>query len=227
VTTAMFRVLCVVGLLAGLASPVRADLIVADPNAHTLGTNLSAMFPGLSLTRLTNQPNQDGPDGRTAFRPVASPVYATGTYHDPTTLSLGGTMFHLENYDICSRAGSTFASLCAYQVLELTFDTPTSFFQLDSIGFSDGAAIIVFDIFGNRLSGFQTVHSLRNTGGSATTFTMTRSTADIGRIVYGGNVGTTTATRLTYNVPEPLTLGFVSLGLVGAGIFARRRKSSR
>jgi hypothetical protein len=218
VTTALFRVVCVVGLLVGLVSPARADLIVADPNAFALGTNLSAVFPGLTLSRLTNQA------GSTEFRPVATSVFASPTYHQPGTLSFGGPANDLDRYDACSTLGASIN--CAYNVLEVRFDTPTSFFQLDSIFFTDMPGIIVYDTSGNRLSGFTSVFTPRNTYDGAGTFTMSRGTADIGRVVFGGLFGATPATRVSYNVPEPMTLGLMGLGLVGAGVFTRRRRKS-
>ena len=224
--TRMLRTLCVVGLFVGLASTAHADLIVIDPNDYTLGTDLSTMFPGVTLSRLTNQPNTAGPDGLTAFQPLATSVLATGTYHDPATLSFGGPASDLDLYDSCSARGSAFSSLCVYNVFEVRFDAPTHAFQLDSIFFSDSSGIIVYDTLGNRISGYSTTYSRRNAYDGAGTFTMTRSTADIGRIVFGGLYGAATATRVSYNVPEPVTLGFMTLGLAGAGVFARRRRQS-
>jgi hypothetical protein len=132
--TRTFRTLCAVGLFVGLASPVRADLIVVDPNNSSQGTNLSTLFPGLTLSRVTNQPGS-------TFQPVATSVFATGTYHAPGTLSFGGPASDIDRYDACSTLGSSFN--CAYSVFEMRVDGGTNFFQLDSIFFSDSPGIIV------------------------------------------------------------------------------------
>jgi len=215
--TSTYRILCAVGLFVGLASPARADLIVIDPNAYAQGTNLSTLFTGVTLSRVTNQAG-------TAFRPVSTSVFATPTYHQPGILSLGGPATDIDRYDACSTLGASFN--CAYNVLELRFTGGTNFFQLDSIFFTDMPGIIVYDTAGNRLSGYTSLFTPRNTFDGAGTFTMTRGTADIGRVVFGGLFGAATTTRVSYNVPEPMTLGFMTLGLVGAGVFARRRQKA-
>jgi hypothetical protein len=209
-------------LLPGLASQARADLIVVNPNDFASGTDLSTMFHGVTMAHLRNEANQDGPNGGAAFRPVAAPVYAISTYHDPTTLSIGGMGIDVDAYDACSRGVGWQCSW--YDVLEVRFDDPTNFFQIDSVFYSDGPSILAFDVLGNRIYDFVTTYSIRPDYSGAATITLTHATSDIARVVYGGVSGNATPTRISYNVPEPLTLGFMSLGLAAAGLFARRRQ---
>lgn len=211
------RTFCAVGFVVGLAAPAYADLMVIDPNNTSQGTNISTLFPGVTLSRLTNQPGS-------TFNPISTSVFSRETYHNPGALSIGGPASDLDQYEACSTRG--FSLTCAYAVLEVRFTGGTDFFQLDSVFFSDLAGILVYDLSGNRLYGYDSLFTPRNTYDGAATFTMSRERADIGRIVFGGLYGAATATRISYNVPEPMTLGFMGLGMLGAGLFARRRRGA-
>lgn len=229
------RVLWGAIIFVTFASSARGELIVVDPNEYSLGTDLSTMFAGLSMAHLSNQPNQDGVDGRQLFEPVASPVYAVSTYHAPTILSVGGMSRELLDYAGCSETVFGTLIYCSlYDVLELRFDSPTNFVQIDSRSFSDGPDILAYDALGNRIAGwgyggYTFTATPADSESWASTITLSRDQGDIARIVYGGLIGNSTPTRITYSVPEPTTLGLMGLGVLGSGLFStyRRRKLRR
>jgi hypothetical protein len=225
------RTLLVIVFVA-VAAPARADLILIDANAYAAGTDLSELFLGSSLLHLTNQRNTDGLDGRELFRPTGAPVLALRNFHSPEVLSIGSFARDLNDYDSCSQAplGSPFACR-AYSVLELRLDNPTNFITIDSVWFSDSPGIRAYDTAGNLLNLTAPGSLYTHVGGVldpsnsafASTITLTRSQADVSRIVFGGVAGSSTPLRMSYNVPEPGTLGLVALGLAGARLFRKRR----
>jgi PEP-CTERM motif len=228
--TIWVRTLCAVVLLTAFAMPARADLIVVDPNDFAVGTDLSTLFPGLTMAKLTNLPNSDGLNGFPTYQPVASPVYAVSTYHVPDGLSVGGHTVDLLDYWDCSRSisGSPWCG-SSWNVLELRFDSPTDFLSIDTRFFMDTPDIIAYDAFGDVLdlraqgSRRDTYSDLTFPGGwSFGTITVERTHADIARVVYGGYIGNTTPVRIVYGVPEPTTLGLMGLGLFGVALLKRR-----
>jgi hypothetical protein len=221
--TKNFRILFAVALFTVLASPVRAELITINAGDYPLGTDLSTLFSGLTMSRLS----QAG--GNTTFNPGTSPVYTAVDYPVPVP-SLGGT-YGLFNYQACS-AGSIFSCMNGYTLLEFRFDTPTDFFQIDGYFFTDPSDLIAYDALGNLIAGFGTVVTTSGLGIGETTrstLTLGRDRGDIARVVYGGfRDSTVTPTQVSYNsVPEPSTLAAVGVGLLCAALRrAYRRRSS-
>jgi len=221
----------VVGLVATLAAPARADLIVIDANHYRPGTDLTTLFSGLSMAHLHNDPNHDGTSGRELYRPIASPVYAVSTHHAPELLSVGGLSRELVSYTICAGSVNGSSECPQYDVLELRFDAPTDLVQIDSRWFSDQPGILAYDALGNLLrtwgnginSPLVRYSETHTPVGNdwASTLTLESDQPLIARIIYGGLAGPATPTRVAYNVPEPTTLVLITLGLVGARLLSR------
>ena len=218
-----------------VASPARADLIVINPNDYAPGTDLSTLFPGLTMTTWTNRPNSDGTNGRATYQPVASPVLAISNSQVPDGLSIGGQTYVMLEYEFCSRSSPSTGSIdcsAGWNVLELHFDSPTDFLSIDTRFHTDTPRIVAYDSLGNLLNlGAQGTQSdtltIPNASGGTSEMnsTIQRESADIARVLYGGYLGSSTPVGISYRVTEPTTLGLLSVGFACAA-FARARRRS-
>ncbi len=218
-------------------APASANEIVISADDYALGTNLSGMFEGLTISRLTNQPNQNGPDGREAYLPIASDVLIARIN---TQATIGGFASLLWEYEDCLLGNGTTRTCDPYSVLEIRFDTPTDFIQIDGIHQVDAPDFYAYDSAGNRLnSGVAITGNAYAAGGGYTRLTsgpdpmnphayltsslaMQRDQSDIVRVVYAGVGGASSARRITYRVPEPSTLLLLSIGALA---FRRSREA--
>jgi hypothetical protein len=193
-------VLCIVGH----ATPAAADLILLGTSDDAIGYRLV----------------QDGGPG-----------------YNPTVVSEGpltGLTTGFESYQLC-RNGISWAT-CRYNILEVRFNTPTDLVQITGQFFTDAPFMIAYDAFDNPLasslngaplgSAFTTTYtSLPGSGFNwEQELTLTRASRDIARIVYGGD-NQVLLTRVSYQVPEPSTIGLLLLGLATTRLL--RRRSSR
>jgi len=224
------KTFCAALLFTGFASSARADLIVVNANDYPLGTDLSAVFAGVSMSKLVQ--SAWGITGIPVGATTA-PVYAISTYHDPTVLSFGGMADSIDGYLACTNNPSSWScGQTGYSVLELRFDQPTDFVQLSGLFFSDAPSIMAFDTAGNQIAGFggfgnyveAVTFGVLSNGSS---ITLARNQRDVARVVYGGVQGVSTPTQVSYKVPEPTTLGFLAVGLLSAGLLRARSSSSR
>ena len=208
------------------AASARADIITINPNALTVGTDLSHLFPGVSMSIATQV-------GSGVYNPVRSAAVVGGDYHGVGSLTMGGG-YILADY--CGPGATPGSCTSGQSVLELTFDAPANFVQINASWFSDGPGIIAFDSAGNRIGncfstfgpsgvgGCDAFILPYNANGNLSSVSIARSQGDISRIVFGGVVGQSRATSVTYGVPEPTTLGLMGIGLAGAAIARRRRR---
>jgi hypothetical protein len=219
--------LVALAVLAGFAESAAADPFIIRPGDYAVGTDLSSLFPGVTLSTI----RLDGSE---------APVYASSTVYAGAinTLTLGmSSMLH--SWSQCNdRRDSNPSSPCTgegnYPVLEILFDTPTNFVQIGAVWFSDNPGLQAFDAAGNQISGCGTFGSgcasLLNwqPSGTTTALTVAREQGDISRIVFGGVIGNSEAYEVRYErVPEPTTLAAMAVGIVGAGISGLRRRRRR
>lgn len=220
----MTRVLILCVVLFGGATTASANIITINAADYPLGTDLSTMLEGVSMSRLVNRPNADGINGRTVFDPVASSVLLSEV--NLVGQSFGGSFRNFEDFEVCQRMGSSGAG-CGYNVMQLEFSTPTNFVQLLSASFSDPAGIAAFDIFGNRIAmGVGSTERLTNTPEQylLNTLVVAREQNDIARVVFGGFSTASRPTEITYNrVPEPSTLLIMSMGVLAAARWRKRK----
>ncbi len=219
---------CAALLLSGAAATASATPITINPNDFPLGTDLSTMFSGATLSRVRNAPNTDGVDGRQAFRPVFAPVFALPTQHTDGALSIGGLGTEIHDYRDCRNSGGSglLFGCSNYDVLDVSFDNPTGFLEVRSMFFSDGPSILAYDRAGNQITfalGEYVATTTQAGSTRASTITLTRSQSDISKIVYGGAGGSATPVAITYSVAEPATVGMLLLGIAGAATLRRRR----
>ncbi len=204
-------------LFVATASRAQADMIVVNASDYPLGTDLSTMFTGLTMSRLSQT------TGAT-YNPTISGVHTVIDYPIPVP-SFGGT-FGLSEFLACSAAGGqpSIGCLDGYNVLEFTLAAPTDFFEIDGYFFTDPNFLVAFDEQGNIVPFFSRTYESGIGGTTRSILTASRERASITRIVYGAYSATTvTPTRIRYNVAEPATLALVGLGVAGA--LLRRRKA--
>lgn len=221
----------ILGVVAGTllcAQPARADLIEIDPNDYAIGTHVSTMFDGINMWKLSMT-------GGTAYNPIRSSLVVDDTISSDT-LGIGGTS-RLMDYESCYRryqAGFT-SSCSGWSVIELLFDRPTDFVEMGSVWWEDSPTMIAYDVAGNVINRCDTAFGGNTTCASTTapstpggaysmTMHVNSATAEIARVVFGGTVGSSTATQVRYNVPEPATIAIVGIGLAMAMVRRRRRQ---
>lgn len=218
----------VFAVFAVSATPAQAALITVNANDFALGTDISDLFPNLSMSLITQITTPD----RT-YNPRIDPVVIGSDYHSETanSLMLGSTSMAQEVIGCMTRSYAS--SFCVQgswgTVLELRFDAPVDFVQVGGAWLSDPPMMVAFNSAGEQISlcgpldrgCAQTVRDeFYNFTG---TTTIAREQGDIARVVYGSAIGRGAAVSVVYQVPEPATLSLLGLGAVGA--FVRRRRS--
>ncbi|MBM0104779.1 PEP-CTERM sorting domain-containing protein [Steroidobacter sp. S1-65] len=236
-------------LLASFSA--HATLITIDPDDYAHGTDLSQIAPGLTLQALHQANTSRDPVPNSFYAPVYLPIVAAdcdfrcGNLNGEREfgfLSPSGSVLEgfgrIEGNSWCLSAtqAGLGSSYCrdGFTVLEMTFENPTDFLQVETAWGSDASSLMAFNSAGERLfwctaneqnrvcDGVQIVTS--GLGGHSSTFTIARDTGDIARVIFGGFMGSASIGGITYNVPEPGTLALFALGLWGLGL-ARRRRS--
>ena len=214
-------------VLATLCAPsaASADIIVIDPEAYTLGTDLSDMFPELTMVARSNTGTEDVVVANTLEG------QGLGRYWDPLSYYHGC----LPPTSPTSCNGST------WKVLDLSFASPTNFVEIENTWLSDYGMILVLDQDNNILANCQTVASAPSGGEGCSvtgyaefpsvennqgTLAIQREQTDIARVLFGGWAASAHVEAIRYGVPEPATFTFVGLGLVVASL-ARRRSRRR
>jgi hypothetical protein len=220
-------------------SPAGADLITFNSSSFAVGVDVSEALDGITLQRLS----QGGPSGPRTYAPTITPVLtSTGWYGPSQTLFSGGSLGY-DAYHYCSTLGRNpeyqgFSCLNGYSVLELNFDAPTNFVSLVGYFGMDAPGMIAYASDGTLLGGcgttgagispgcLQTFAYLGTTppfGDYRSTLSITSSSHDISRIVWGSFAGASFLGAITYNVPEPGTLLLSAIGLAGFFIARSRR----
>jgi hypothetical protein len=213
------------------ASTANASLIrVIDPEAYGPGTNISEQFEGVSLSALVfgsgamlEQSIFSSPcNGSALCSELGAAVfgYQTPSGSSHVFMSEGSSAIH------CLQGQpSPWCWTHEQQFLEITFDDPTGFVELNSAHYSDWPMVWAFDQQGNLL---ELVEERTFTApwpdNNFETLSLTSTGANIHRLVAAGSMGFVTFDRISYSVPEPETLGLMVLGIVGIWLSRSSRK---
>jgi hypothetical protein len=220
----------------------QAVIITIDPDNYAHGTDLSHVGPGLTLNVL-RQSSYDIPES-SVYAPLVTPLLAVdcdqsrcgaheGTRefgHQLTDGLISHAYGEINIFDWCYDQGLPSSCRDGFSVLEMVFDQPTDFLQLETVWGSDPAAIMAFNSAGERLfycganytSCTDMIHTEIVNGDYNSTFVVERSQRDISRVIFGAIMGSAHLGEISYRVPEPGTLALFAMTLGLAG-FARRR----
>jgi len=219
-------------LVGVFASPAKADIIVLDPNTYAIGTDVSEILPGLSMSIVA---------GQTFWEAVYSPVVVSGGGYGSYfgSLDLGRT-YYAEYLERCTpgMGGPTLGCDHHYRLQEFRFDAPTDFLQISAAAGADGFGMYAYDAAGNQIGscGFlwggtsgdpgcvNLLAPFSTTSGNHGTLTFRREQDDISRVVFGGLAGTASITGVQYSVPEPSSLAAILIGVAAFQLRRRRRR---
>jgi hypothetical protein len=234
----------VIRIIAALALVLSVEahsyIVTIDPDNYANGTDLSQVGPGLTL-RVLRQ-SYDATES-SVYDPIISPLLGAdcfpggrcgahegsrgfGMQHSSGDIVQGFGEINL--WDQCSR-GAGGACRDGYSVIEMIFERPTDFLQLESVWGSDPAAIQVFNSAGERLMYCGAAYfvcpdviSTELRYDYHSTFVVERTQRDIARVIFGGIIGSAYLGEITYRVPEPGAFALFAMGLLGV-VNARRR----
>lgn len=196
-------------LLISLSALATTTAAVVDPDAFAVGTNISAAFPGVTLSAV---------GGGFGAGPDIFSVDPTA-HAEPFNASTGRLTFGTNS--------SSFPHLFrepGFLEMRVDFANPAKSVSLDYIGNngSDTGVMRAFNSSDVQVGNYTTV-SL--TVSQFETMTITRPSPDIAYVLAGGNSGGSSGglDHLRYVVPEPSTFALAALGLLGMG-YRRRRQ---
>lgn len=232
----------VAALVLMLSMQAHAYIVTIDPDNYAPGTDLSYVGPGLTLRALRQ--SYDAPESG-MYDPIVSPLLVgtctpgercgahEGTHDFGMQHSSGDIVRGFGEINIWSSCAQGGSGACrdGYSVIEMVFDRPTDFLQLESVWGSDPAAIQVFNSHGERLMYCGAAYFLcpdvirtEARADNYSTFVVERAQRDIARVIFGGIIGSAYLGEITYRVPEPGALTLFGLGLVGVITVGRPRR---
>jgi hypothetical protein len=203
------------GFLA--TSSAQPTFITIDADIYAPGTNVSDVFPGVSLAHLTflsGSGLQSNPVYATECSDVSNPdsiCSAIGPAAFGWQTPTGAGRLHwysTASYIInCLQRNNPYCYYDPQHLLEVSFDAATNYVQFDSTHFSDWPWVWALDAAGNVLSvtDQRIYHQLPGPGSGVAfghqTVTISSATANISRVIIAGNGGHSTVDSITFAVP--------------------------
>ena len=194
-----------------VSTPAYADIITINANDYPLGTDISTMFPGVSIQR-------------------QNWVYASGdTSTAPATIS--------GSYNTEQQSFGVGEFQAFYQsVLEFTFTLPTNYLRMDFNFLSDSPQLYAYNAAGQQLYAGYVPYAWPQDTFGYNVAQITLDSPEIARVVVGGLRGRSYVTSFSFDngvvaqqaqsVPEPSTLVVMSLGCLFAWSTRSLRRSS-
>ncbi|CUQ67898.1 exported protein of unknown function [Candidatus Nitrospira inopinata] len=246
----VFLLLFLTGLFG---APAEALLIIVEPDAFRPGTNLTNLFSGVTLNSYSLDRNS--PDGI----PVYGSVYATNVLGRWSGAAPTGTqMFAHDQQQIAgtentatqwlngpeARSCWVAGGVCSpsvrndggFRAMIIRFESPTNFFDIQTVWLSDPANIFAFDALNNQVGSCTGFDLSCNGIGSRSSFTYSSTnftTLQMGSmdgdrliqtIIIGGVSGTVGLDAMRYaSVPEPSSILLLGAGLMMFFILSRKR----
>jgi hypothetical protein len=147
------RLACVALIIASAAAS--AGTVTRNPRDHALGTDVSSLYGGVTLTKLTSVA------GATTYAPTMSPVIVTNCAGYAAcalfgnAYAYGGNLYGAAEFRSCYNAnlagGSSIFCGESWSVMQATFTTPTDFVEFHWTAWSDPPQMFAYDAAGNEI----------------------------------------------------------------------------
>jgi hypothetical protein len=228
--------------------PAEAILIELEPDMFRVGTNVTNLFEGVTMYRISNYEGASSTNlynrvgavppsgyGLNSPTPVYSPVYVEtdSRWGAPTGTHTFGSFRRPSDAPFCWSMGDCpIGSSSGFSALMIEFDRPTNFLEIAGSFNEDVHTIYAFDSNGQFVGGATSRFPLEYSGG------MGADIAQIGSLdrdpfmqtlFIGGWENPATLDRIRFNsapgagIPEPSTLLLLGFGLAGLVLWRWRQ----
>ncbi len=223
-----------------------ASLIVIEPDTFSVGTDVSNIVPGVTISRFTRDSDAS---------PTISPVYVTDNHqgYPPATGTRSFGQFGGVDYDMPEEwlrwkaaspplTGPSFdPGSDSYSAMVVQLDNPTNYFEIACSWLSDNIHLYAYDASDALVARYEDQGSLRNLNATGSFDLLSYGGPWVGTIQVGQTgagldpffqtiiIGSWSASegtsldRIRVAVPEPSAMAVLGMGLAGVVGFGRKR----